>query len=335
MGWIKRNLFFVVGGLLTLALLGGAGFYIYKGWSSNADASTALNEIYDKLQQYSQEPVQPGNDKTDNVKTAKDQEQQVRDWMAQARTYFQPIAPIPQGEVTSKTYATALNNTVNLLQQEAKANSINLPPQYNFSFQVQSTKLTISSGLAPLAQQLGEVKAITEILFAARINELVGIQRVRVSEDDANGLQSDYVDSSPVTNSLAIITPYVVTFQTFSSELGKVLSGFANSTNCFIVKTVAVLPGTANPSQETANQPPQYTPMNGPGMYGRYNRGQPNYPGYPGGGPGYPNYPGAAPQPSPTAETGAGGKGGLQTALKEQLLHITLEVDIVKLLPKS
>jgi len=334
MGWIKRNLFFVVGGLLTLALLGGAGFYIYKGWSSNADASAALNEIYDKLQQYSQEPVQPGNDKTDNVKTAKEQEQQIRDWIAQARTYFQPIPPIPQGEVTSKTYATALNNTVNLLQQQAKASSINLPPQYNFSFQVQSTKLTISSGLAPLAEQLGEVKAITEILYAARINELVGIQRVRVSEDDANGLQSDYIDNRPVTNSLAIITPYVVTFQTFSPELGKVLSGFANSTNGYIVKTLAVQPGTANTSQDLANQPPQnnpYNPMNGPGMYGRYNRGMPNYLG----GGGYPNYPGAAPQPPPVAEAGAGGKGGLQTVLKEKLLHITLEVDIVKLLPKS
>jgi hypothetical protein len=29
------------------------------------------------------------------------------------------------------------------------------------------------------------------------------------------------------------------------------------------------------------------------------------------------------------------GKGGLQTVLKEQLLRITLEVEVVKLLPKS
>ena len=31
----------------------------------------------------------------------------------------------------------------------------------------------------------------------------------------------------------------------------------------------------------------------------------------------------------------AGGKGGLQTVLKEQLLRFTMEVEIVKLLPKS
>ena len=32
--------------------------------------------------------------------------------------------------------------------------------------------------------QLGEVKAISEVLFAARVNALDGIQRVRVSDDD-------------------------------------------------------------------------------------------------------------------------------------------------------
>ena len=40
--------------------------------------------------------------------------------------------------------------------------------------------------------------------------------------------------------------------------------------------------------------------------------------------------PQAAPQPQP-----APAHGGLQTVLKEQLLRITLEVELVKLLPKS
>jgi hypothetical protein len=328
MGWIKRNLFLVVGGLLTLLFLGGAGFYIFKGWSGNSEASSTLNELYDKLQQYSQEPIQPGNDKTDNVKTAKEQEQQMRDWINLARQYFQPIASIPQGEVTSKTYATALNNTVNLLQLEAKDNSVTLPPQYNFSFQVQSTKLTISSGLEPLAQQLGEVKAITEILFAARINQLNGIQRVRVSDDDANGLQADYIDNRPITNELAVITPYVLSFDTFSPELGKVLSGFASSTNGYIVKSVSVQPSNAAGASPAApNYPGQYPPgPGGPegvqrGGINNYQRGMGRF---------------AEPVPQqPPPVAAAPSKGGLQTVLKEQLLHITLEVDIVKLLPKS
>lgn len=317
MGWIKRNLLFVVSGLVALVLLGGAGFFIFQAWSRNSDATTQLNDIYNNLQQLGSMQPQPGNGTIDNIATAKDEERQVREWMASAGARFQPVPSIPQGAVNSKTYATALGSTIYQLQQEAKAASVTLPQQYNFSFQVQSSKLTISSGLEPLAQQLGEVKAITEILLAARVNSLDGIQRVRVAEDDvANGQQSDYVEQQPITNDLAIITPYVVTFQGFTPELAKVIAGFATATNPFIVKALAVQPSNATPSAEgpAGNNPNPYMPGYGPGERPRWAPGMPGQP--------------------PTA-TPATGKGGLQTVLKEQLLRVTLEVDVVKLLPKS
>src|ERR1700733_5022495 len=235
MGWIKRNLFFVIGGILALGLLGGAGFFIYTGWARNADMSAKLEEIYGKLQQLAEAPVQPGNNKIDNKKIAQEQEKQVRDWIARATDFFRPIPPIPQGSVTIRTYATALDTTIYQLQQEAKDDSVVLPPEYYFSFQVMHNNTTISStSLDPLAAQLGEVKAIAEILYAARINALDGIQRVRVSDDDLQGLQSDYIDERPTTNELAILTPYVVTFRSFTPELARVISGFATSPNSFI-----------------------------------------------------------------------------------------------------
>jgi len=326
MGWIKRNLLFVIVGVVALLALGGAGFYIYQGWSLNSDKSSKLNEIYSTLQQQAQEQPQPGNDAHDNSKLAKEQEQQIREWITQNASHFQPVQPIPQGTVNSKTYATALNSTIFQLRQEAKDHSVVLPNDYFFSFQVQSSKLTISSGLDPLAQQLGEVKAIAEILFAARVNAIDSIQRVPVSDDDATGgLQSDYTDARPITNDLAVITPYSITFRGFTPELAKVISGFATSTNPFIVKSVSVQP--SNGSEAGVNgmgQPGGIEPMGMPGQM------RPDYRQYPPGRvpPGY--YPG---QPQATMQ--AQGKGGLQTVLKEQLLRINLEVDIVKLLPKS
>jgi len=319
MGWIKRNLFFVVGGILALGLLGGAGFFIYTGWARNSEMSDKLNEIYGKLAELAQAPVQPGNDKIDNKKIAQEQEKQVRDWIDRANDYFRPIPPVPAGSVTSKTYATALGTTVYQLQQEAKDDSVVLPPEYYFSFQVQNNKLTISSAsLDPLAAQLGEVKAIAEILYAARINALDGIQRVRVSDDDLQGLQSDYIDERPTTNELAILTPYVVTFRSFTPELARVISGFATSPNSFIIKSINVQPAgaaTTAPAPEAGAYPGAYGP-GGP-MMGR------------GRGEGMP-VPPPEQQPQPMA-----GRGGLQTVLKEQLLRITIEVEIVKLLPKS
>src|ERR1019366_4515939 len=158
MGWIKRNLFFVVGGLLAVSLLGGAGYFIWTGWARNSEASNNLNERYGKLKDIAQSPLQPGNEKINNTKIAQEQEKQVREWIAQANKFFRPIPPVPAGNVTSKTYATALGTTIYQMQQTAKDASVSLPPQYYFSFQVQSSKLTISSAsLDPLAAQLGEV----------------------------------------------------------------------------------------------------------------------------------------------------------------------------------
>ncbi len=323
MGWIKRNLFFVVGGLLAVGLLGGAGFFIYTGWTRNSEQSAKLNEIYGKLQEISQSPQQPGNAKINNTQIARDQEKQEREWIASANKFFKKIPALPPtANVSSSDYSDALRKTIALLQHEADSASVTLPPNCYFSFSAQHNTVRFAGGsLNLLAAQLGEVKVISEILIAARVNDLDGIQRVRVSEDDAGlqSVQSDYIEEQPVTNDLAIITPYVVTFRSFTPELARVISGFATSPYPFIVKSVYVQPAGAE-TQETA-APAAINYYQGPAR--GYTRGaeapmqtqmqpQTQLPGQP-----------------------AAGKGGLQTVLKEQLLRITIEVEIVKLLPKS
>ena len=335
MGWIKRNLFFVIGVVVALGMLGWAGFFIYQGWSLNSQASGKLNEIYAKLQELASQQPQPGNKQTDNTQTAKDQDKQLRDWIVQASQYFKPIPPIPPGaNVTSAAYAEALRQTIDTLQHEANNASVILPPKYDFSFSAQRSLVVFAAGsLRPLAVQLGEVKAISEILFAARINELLGIQRVRVSDDDVTqGSQMDYIDASPVTNDLAIMTPYVVTFRGFSPELAKVISGFANSPHPFIVKSVSVQPANAVASADNAAGAPDAYPPGG-GAYGQGAYGAGGAYG-PGGAYGY-RYRGMPPPTGMPNQQPLPARGGLPTVLKEQLLNITVEVDIVKLLPKS
>jgi len=213
------------------------------------------------------------------------------------------VPAIPEGEVTSKTYATALGSTIYQLQQEAKANNITLPPQYFFSFDAQNSKLTISpASLQPLAVQLGEVKAIAEIIFSAHVNALDSIQRVRVSEDDVAGPQGDYIDKHSITNNLAVITPYVVTFRCFTPELARVVSAFATATNTFLIRAINIQPAGA---VAAAGEP------------------MPGMPGMP------------VRNPVEASVSPVAGKGGLQTAVKEQLIRAALEVELVKLLPKS
>ena len=339
MAWIKRNLFFVIGGILALGLLGAAGFYNYRGWSHNSAAFDKLNEIYGTLRNLTGQKPSPGNEKVDNIAAAREQERQIQDWIRQAAGYFQPIAPIPNtgnNAVSSEAFAAALRRTIDQLQHEADAASVTLPPKYNFSFEAQRGLVRFAPGsLGALAAQFGEVKTISEILFAARVNSLDGIQRVRVSDDDANGPQADYFDDHSVTNNLAVLTPYQITFRSFSPEVGEVLSRFASSPHGFIVKSINVQPAgaAAATAPETAVLMPA-VPMLAEPMPAEPMLAQPYLP------PGLrarPAIPPAAPPAAPptTLPTRVPGRGGLQTVLNEQLLRVTLVVEVVKLLPKK
>ena len=300
MGWVKRNLFFAIGGVIALLLLGAAAFYDYRGWSHNSTAFDRLNEIYGTLKDFGGRKPSPGNAKIDNIKTAKDQEREVLSWVNGTGDYFKPIAPIPDSpEVTSEAFAAALRRMIDQLQHEADAASVQLPPKYSFSFEAQRSIVKFAPGsLLPLSVELGEVKTISEILFAARVNSIDDIQRARVSDDDTAGPQGDYLNDVSVTNSLTILTPYAVTFRSFSGELASVLGGFAASPHGFVVTGINISPAGAG-AQAGA------------------------YPG--GGGPPPPMMP-----PPPPGGMAGPGHGGLPTVLNEQLLRITLKVVIVK-----
>jgi len=144
--------------------------------------------------------------------------------------------------------------------------------------------------LEPLAVQLGEVKAVSEILFGAGINALDGIQRFHVSPDDAGGPVTDYLDEMPVTNSMAVLVPYQITFRAFSSEIAQVLKAFASSPDGFIIKDISVQPAgaTAAPGIDAGTPPPSLP-----------------------------------------------GKNRWQTVLNEQLLRVTMTVELVKMTPRN
>lgn len=317
MVWLKRNLFFAIGGTIALLLLGAAAFYNFKSWNHNTAAFEKLNEIYGNLTQLNSQKPAPGDGKKiNNTQTAKDQEHEVREWIARTGNYFKPIAAIPNlPEVTSEAFAAALRQTIYQLQHEAESASVQLPPKYGFSFEAQRSTVKFAPGsLAPLAVQMGEVKTISEILFAARVNSLDSIQRVRVSDDDLAGSQSDYIADIVLTNELAVLTPYAVTFRSFTPELAAVLAGFAASPNGFIVKGVNVSPAGLAPS------------VGGSGAFFGREGGMPGMPGMP--------FEGFV-QPGSPAPVAVAGKGGLSAFLNEQLLRVTLEVMIVKPLPKK
>jgi hypothetical protein len=266
MDWIKRNLYFLIGSLVALALMGLAGWYLYSKWDLNNTLLGQLDGQYAELKRLSEQKPHPGSGKVDNIQAAKDQQKQLRAWMQKACEHFQRTPPIPMpesGKVTEREFTYALSRTIDQLQREAANASVALPPKnsttgqtYSFSFEEQRPRLSFAPGsLEPLAAQLGEVKAICDVLFQAKVNAMDGLRRERVSEDDQKGPQTDYISDTSVTNELAVLTPYEVTFRGFSSELAAVLAGFASSPYGLVVKSINVEQAPAVASAEQPGVP--------------------------------------------------------------------------------
>lgn len=282
MGWIKRNLYFTIGGVIALAFLAWAIYYNFTNWRDDNNALDQVKKAYDDLHNdYDQKPTACET----NITTAKLQEQQLRDWIGQARGHFVPIPPIPNptnGVVTTEAFAGSLRKTIHDMQVAAVDANVDLPDDYSFSFAAERNLVTFSPGsLDSLASHLGEVKAICDVMFDAKVNGIDSIQREIVSDNDAAGPQSDYLVEKTKAVDLANVTPYAITFRCFSGDLGKVLSELASSNHGFIVTGINVMPagGVEVPGQQGVTPP----------------------------------------------------SGTLETVLDEQLLRVTLGIEVVKL----
>lgn len=348
MAWIKRNLYFLIGTLVAVLLLGGVGWYLYSKIQLNNELLDKLNEQYAELDRLNKESPHPGRGSVDNIAKAKEEQAELRDTQKKARQFFVRAPAIPEGsKVSGQDFSAALRLTIDQLQHAATNNSVSVPPDYSFSFEAEKHLVRFTGSLDPLAAQLGEVKAICDILFQAKINALDSVRRERVSSDDTSGPASDYVNGRSTTNELAISSPYEISFRCFATELAAVLSGLASSPNAIIVKSLSVeaAPAVAVSETSTTMTPPVAPPVAPPiyaqqvadsaareaAMMSRYGIGA-------GGGKGRyappspvmqpqvppPVIPGVAPAPAP--------KGGLATVLDERQLKVTMQLSLVKLL---
>lgn len=329
---------------MALVLLGAAGWYLYSKWDLNTTNLANLNQAYADLKALNDKNPNPGGE---NIKIAKEQKKELTDYAGRARKYFQKIPQIPDlPKKTDRDFASALSRTIDQLRRDSTNASVNIQENYNFSFQAEKLKINFDQrGLEPLSTQLGEVKAICDVLFQARVNALDGLRRERVSADDQSGPATDYLGENSTTNSQAILTPFEVTFRCFSPELASVLAGFASSPNGWIVKTINVeVAGTLPNEVTTAATPPPIIPTYVPppqptadaaaaerarygmnlGQQGRYG-GEGRY------GSQYPK-PYVAP-PVVVAQPGAAAPrgGGLPVVLDEKQLKVTLQLVAVKL----
>lgn len=322
MPWIKRNIFFVAGGLVALVLMGVAGYFLFSNLSRDAAVTEELNQQIQELRRISEADPHPGTEEVDNISAARKEQQRLEEFLADARKLF---VPVPTYEKTDdQGFNNLLGNTIYQLQTTASNAGVVLPPDYSFTFQAQRGRLSFDrESIEPLMAQLGEVKTICNILFEAKVNSLEGMRRVPVSTNDPAGT-ADYLNATLVTNDISIVAPYEVTFRSFSDELGEVMNGILRSTNCLIVKSLTVEQSLAGPGGDpnAALGGSYYPPTTGIPGGGRYGGFDERY-----------GAPRAFPQPSVPGRPVARSTTP-QVFLSEKPLRITLLIDVVKIKPR-
>jgi hypothetical protein len=262
MAWVKSNLGLVIGGVVALALLGLAAFYLWTKIQEDAAVTDQLEAQTTQFQQLLSRPYLPEGPKVNNIEFAKDENKRLLQFLQQVRVKF-GVREVPTN-ITAREFRAMLDRTIYDLQKTADSLGITLPEKdYWFTFAPEKQAVEFKNAVT-LTYELMDIKDLCDIMFNAKVHEISRIKRVPASSDDNN--QNDFIDKKATTNEWAIVTPYEATFQGFSTELARVMEGLVNAKHCFIVKSVVAQKAPA----EEANQANAAVPMMNP--FNRYSR---------------------------------------------------------------
>jgi hypothetical protein len=246
MDWIKKNILFVVGLAVAAGLLVASAVYLAQA----QDAKSAANEeLESKNRQLAELVARDPYPNKENIALAKAEQERISKFITEARSRF---ALLEDGvNLDNASFKSLLENTISTLEREAQRSGVKLPSEkYSFTFGDQRKQLQLpSASLGPFARELGDISDLCHVLFAAKIHSLVSLKRPSVATNEGIG-NADILSKKPGTNSIAgaLIYPYEISFQCFSSELGAVLEGFLKAPKSYVLKTVNVERGDSESS---------------------------------------------------------------------------------------
>lgn len=317
MGWVKKNLGFVIGLAVAVVLL-GAGVWYSLG--TMGDSNAADGDLQAKKQQLDELVKREVFPDQSNIQLARDEEQRVNAFIQDARKKF-AIRQLPEN-LDNASFKSLLESKIAELAREAERAGVKLPDKYNFTFEEQRKQLQLPERtLVPLTSHLENLSAICRVLFDAKVHSVVTLKRSAVGTNEMGGT-GDLLTKKVSTNSTlgAVVYPYEVVFQGFSQELAKVFTGLVNSPESFVVKTLNVERGTldsATPATPVAAPMPGFPAGMDPMLarrYGLYGRGNPQAP--------------VAPPPPTATRPG-------EVVLDEKPLRVTIGLEVVSLLPSK
>jgi len=342
--WIKRNLLIVIGGAISLCLLGGAGYYTYNSFYDNDDQDVAVEQLRTELQSLTT-GLHPNEA---NIEVVRSNTVLANLFMDNAEKMLNAEPP---RSMNAATFSIELIKALDRLKRDATNHSVELPPRFDFTFgEIKQQPRIFPYAVEPLNGQLADISSLCSVLYRAKVRAIDSLHRVPayLGEPPSADLIMDLaVRTNEVSTNLnLVITPYRVTFRGFAGELTAVLNGLARTKDFIVIRQIdldvagnalasapamdpmmmqpgmqpgmqplgAPVPGGLNPGPTFGLPPPVAPPMAPPMTPGPAIQPRPVLPVRPA-------QPGAVPPPA---------KSTLTPLLDEKPLRVTLVLDFIK-----
>lgn len=253
MDWLKKNLVLVISGVISLAIIGAAGYYLL---SKIQDDATVEEELSTARTTYTGLIEKKPFPNQENVAAAKEQLVRINQYLTNATRYIG--APITPKDYSSTLFLGMLEETAAGLRNAAQVAKTTIPTNYYFSFAAQKEKGQFATNtMSYVVAQIEDVKAICGVIYNAHVYELLAIQRAPVTADDTNAASAhpgDYLAAKRTsTTEYTTVYPYVVSVRCAAQELADTLEGFARARYGFFVKWVRVEPGEVSAEAEDSS----------------------------------------------------------------------------------
>ena len=240
MAWVKRNIIWLIGGLVSAAMLGGAFMFTLEARKKQEEAVSALGAYTNVVNRLLSAKPFPG---PKTITKVENETAAVRSFIDEAEKMFVYEEP---KRMASQAFKVHLINSLVKLQTEATNYNVTLPENFNFTFtHLLPMPNLLPYSIKPLQVQLRDIQEIAQILFESRIHALESFSRVPAyAREPARpgvlitkmGVRTNLTTDRAVFTS----TPYVFSFTGFTSELTEVLNRFARAERFYVVKRLEV-----------------------------------------------------------------------------------------------
>jgi len=239
MVFLKRNIFWIISGLVSVGLIAGSVMFTSGAKAKAEEKMTELSTYTNTVNQLKDATPYPSPEAINQVKQ---DTEKVKGFSKQAEAMFTYKAP---PDIHPRRFKVHLINSLVALQNEATNYNVRLPRQFNFTFShLLPMPNLLPYSVAPLGERLQDIQHITQILFESRVHAIDSFARVPAYAREPGGrvLMYDVGIRTNLSTAEADFTstPYRFSFRGFTTELTEVLNRFASADRFYVVRQIEV-----------------------------------------------------------------------------------------------